>query len=190
MPVYLKELKKELQSDRSKVGKDSDGTYRFTPPNIIGRLVKDYAKLKVSKQTSKAVPRLNWLTYTGLISSETTGIKYKVSIQFNDMAFKNIESKQFSVKTSSNTENLFHRVPSVQKNQVRIRCSCLDHAHRFSVQLAIFDALIGPPNRYTRKTGPWPIGRPLANSTDKIGFCKHVSSLLVHLQAKGLVKER
>lgn len=191
MPVFLKELKKELQDDVAKTGKNKDGSYRSTPPNIIGRLIKSYAKLAVSKRTSRAVPRLKWLTYTGLVASESTGIKYKVSIQFQDMIFKDLQTKQFSIEgTTNDKKKVFHRVPTAQKNQVRITCSCSDFRHRFMTQLAIFDAHIGAPLRYTRKTAAWPVGRPLANSTDKIGFCKHVSSLLIHLKDKGLIKER
>ena len=191
MPVFLKELKRELQSDRSKVGKDASGNYKQTPPNVIGRLVRKYPVLNVSKQTSRAVPRLDWLTFTGLVASETTGIKYKVSIQFQDMKFKNIQTKQFSIETTTNdNKKAFHRPPTASKNQVRIKCSCQDFQHRFETQLKIFDGLIGSPRPYTRKTKPWPEGRPLANATDKIGFCKHVSSLLAHLNSKGLVKER
>lgn len=191
MPVYLKELKDELQSDRDKVGKNPDGSYKFTPPSIVGRKIKDYANLKVSKLTSKAVPRLKWVTYTGLVTSQTTAVKYKVSVQFNDMQFKDVESKQFSLSSPTRTsDKLYHRKPTAQKNQVRIKCSCQDFRHRFETQLAIFNALIGGPRSYTRVTRPWPIGYPSVNSTDKIGFCKHVSSILNHLKAKNIVKER
>lgn len=196
MPVFLKELKKELQSDRSKVGKDANGDFKFTPPSIIGRLVSRYPKLRVSKLTKKGVQNLKWLTYTGLVSSENTGIRYRVSIQFNDMEFRDVPTKLFKdgvlikKRGIARKQPMFHKVPTAVKNQVRIQCSCLDFAHRFSNQLAIFDALVGQPNNYTRKTPAWPVGRPMVNSTDKIGYCKHVSSLLNHLNDKGLIKER
>ena len=191
MTVFLKELKRELQSDRNKVGKDASGQYIYTPPSIIGRLVKSYPRLPVEKLTSRAVPRLSWLTYTGLVRSENNPIRYKVSIQFNNMSFKDIQTKQFSVQAETKNGVIqYHRIPTAQRNPVRIRCSCKDFQHRFMTQLKIFDALIGSPIPYTRKTSAWPVGRPLVNSTDKIGFCKHVSSLLFELKDKNLVKER
>ena len=190
MPVLLKELKRELQDDKEKVGKDANGQYKHTPPNIVGRTVKGYTKLNVSKPTSKASVDLGWLTHTGLVASETTGIKYKVSVNFNDMEFSKVKTKQFKEKSATGRKVLvWHRTPNANVNSVRLRCSCQDFQHRFMHPLAIFDALVGLPISYTRITNKWPKGRPEVNVTDKIGFCKHVASFLQYLKDNKKVNE-
>lgn len=195
MPVLLKEIKRQLQSDTGKVGKNKDGEYKFTPPNIVGRKINKYPKLKVTKLESKPRPGLNVLSYTGLVSSENqVGTKYKVSIDFHDVEYKKLETAQFknevTIKSGGKSENLYHRTMSVAKNPVKLKCQCSDFRHRFETPLARKGGLIGGPRKYTRKTDPWPVGRPFANSTKKLGICKHIASVLEAIKNDGMLKER
>ena len=50
MPVFLKDVKKQLQADADKVGLGPDGQYKSVPPNTISRKLKDYTKLKTNLQ--------------------------------------------------------------------------------------------------------------------------------------------
>ena len=49
MPVLLKDIKKSLEKDIGKVGRKADGSYKFVPPNIVGRRLRNYSKLSVTK---------------------------------------------------------------------------------------------------------------------------------------------
>jgi len=191
MPVFLKDIKRELESDIGKVGQAADGSYKFEPPNIVGRKISKYTKLKVTKVSSTPTFGTNSISYNGLAASESDkGIKYKVTIRFHDMQFKDIASKQFSTEAKMGKVTKYHRIPTVQRNPVMLKCSCQDFRHRFETQLSNASGLVGGPRKYTRKTPPWPIGYPFANSTNKLGICKHVNSLLFILKDKGLIKER
>ncbi len=199
MAVFLKDVKRELQSDLGSVGKNPDGTYKFIPPSIVGRRLRDYTQLRVSKITSNASIVQKMLSFSGLVTSEQKGsIRYKVTIQFHEMIFKELKSKQFSQEVTTgrgkNKKTMFHRIPSIQRNPVMLKCQCKDFQHRFEFPLWFADGLIGAPTPYTRKTDPWNRqgtgGRPSVNSTEKVGICKHVNSLLEVLRSEGLIKER
>lgn len=201
MPVYLKKVKKELESDRNKVGKDKNGNFKFVPPSIIGRKVSQYPDLRTSKLNQIARPGIKALDYTAIVASEnpkvSTEPEYKVTVQFFNMVFKEVESKQFSIKSQIGStvaggkkSFVYHRRPTFEKNPVKVKCQCLDFRHRFETQLAKSGGLIGGPRKYIRKTPVWPDGYPFANSTDKLGFCKHIKSLLSTLKEKGLVREQ
>lgn len=195
MPVSLKKVKQELQSDIGQVGKTPDGSYKFIPPNIVGRRLRDYAKLRVSKLDNRARPGTNIMTYSGLVQSESeTGVRYKVSINFHDVDFREKESAQFKnstkTKIGGKKTTLYYRPMRTTVNKVTLKCQCQDFRHRFETPLAQANGLIGAPRKYTRKTDPWPVGRPFANSTEKLGICKHINSLLLILRDKGELKER
>lgn len=195
MPVLLKELKRELQDDRKKVGRNPDGSYKSMPtilPNIVGRTVKDYTTLPLDKISTQASEKDGTVRFTALVASETTGVKYMTKVKFFDMDFKKIQSAQYKNKAGNHKKQyVYYRTPNANVNSVQLRCNCMDFQHRFMHPLAIFDALIGMPIELEggRKTGKWPVGRPEVNVTDKIGFCKHVANLLTELKKKNLVNE-
>lgn len=197
MPVLLKDIKRDLERDIGKVGRTKDGSYKFVPPNIVGRKLNDYPKLTVSKVEQNV--KINKddsgkITHTGLVASETTGIKYKVSVEFSELKFRSLESKTYSNKINTrvggDNVDLFFKTPGASVNPVKLRCQCQDFRHRFEYPLREVDGLLGAVRKYTRKTDPWPIGRPFANSTNKLGICKHLNSFLLILNTENKVKER
>ena len=194
MPVSLKQIKKELQSDVSKVGKDRNGDYKHTPPNIVGRRVAKYPKLKVTKLNMEPNEQVGKVKVTGLSASESSSTKYKVYIEFYDVQFSDIETKQFNNKIMTKRGNkkqaIWHRNFTYGKNPVRVRCQCMDFRHRFQKPLKDADGLYGGFIGYTRKTPAWPQGQPFANSTNKLGICKHINSLLWALDRQGVLKNR
>lgn len=196
MPVFLKQIKKELESDKSKKGRDANGDYKFTPPNIVSRKLSEYSKLKVTKVTMTPRPGLKAIAYTGVVASESeSGVKYKTTIQFHEVAFRDkssdkLYSNQTEVMSDGKLIKVFYKTLSVAGNPVMLKCSCKDFQHRFETELYEADALIGAPRKYRRKTPPWPVGRPYANTTEKLGICKHLYSMLEYLKNKDILKER
>lgn len=196
MPVALRQIKKELESDRNKKGRFPDGDYKFTPPNMVSRKFTEYKKLKVTKLTSSPKPGLNAVSYTAVVASQDTpGVKYKTSIQFHDMQFRdkkseNLYKNEHEYMNDGKVKKVYYRTANVNDNKVMLKCSCKDFQHRFETELYEADGLIGAPRKYRRKTPPWPVGRPYANTTEKLGICKHLYSMLEHLKAKELLKEK
>jgi hypothetical protein len=189
MPVFLKKLKRDLQS-----GKNLKGNY--TPPNYISRDVKDYTKLRIEDFDQVARPGIKALDFQGIVTSEHTSPQsepnYKVTIQFHDIVFNDTPQSRVDIKIPIDDKNSifkYIRKPSIDKNPVMLRCQCQDFRHRFEHEIAAEDGLIGRPRKYTRKTPPWPVGYPYANASDKLGYCKHIHSLLFYLKGKGFITE-
>lgn len=199
MPVFLKQIKHELESDIDKVGRLSNGDYKFEPPNIVGRKINKYPKLSITKFEKRPRFGTNAISFTALISSESEdGIRYKTTVQFHKIKFKDVQSAQFSnvskMGLGKKAVIKYHRLPSVQKNPVTLKCACMDFRHRFETPLSKVGGLIGGPRKYTRLTQAWKAdgtgGYPSVNSTKKLGICKHVSSLLNYLKDNKMIKER
>lgn len=191
MPLFLKDIKKILAQDKDKVGRDADGDYKFKPPRIISRRLIDYAKLKVTALEKSLRVGVKIIDFSGIVPSETTvGKKYRVTVRFNDIMFSDKKNKVFTQEGKVGEDTVFYKMPTVNGNPVMLKCSCDDFRHRFEHQLADNDALIGAPRKYRRKTPLYPVGYPYANSTDKVGICKHVYSMVDFLKRQGHIKER
>lgn len=194
MPILYRNVRDELKKHIGDVGKDSSGEYKKTPPNAVGRKLLKYPKLPVSKITVIADTKKNILRFKGVVSSETTGNKYKVNIEFHSMKFQTVKSDAFPSKVEDRKGNVFYyKSPSLRLKAMKFRCHCPDWRHRFETPMHKVDALVGGPRKYKRETPPWKAdgtgGRPYANSTDTLGICKHLSSFLWHLRKKKQVRE-
>lgn len=207
MPILLKDVKRDLESDLSSVGRNSDGSYKHTPPNIIGRKLKNYTLLKVSKVNKVTRPETETISFSALVKSESSPSNYLVNIKFFDMKFKELKTTQFKFRAiAKRLDNavVYHRLPNVSRNPVTMRCRCEDFRHRFEHQLDAKGGLLGGKRSYTRETEVWSAAnlqrwedgklekkpRPFANSTDKLGICKHINSVLNHLRDTDEIKER
>lgn len=90
-----------------------------------------------------------------------------------------------------------YRIPSLSKNNARVRCTCSEWAFRWSRALEYYKAIVGPFHKYTRKTPFPPKGLPVKNPghmpgqlTKSIpGICKHLLSAVRYLHNAGLVRE-
>lgn len=196
MPIYLKDLKKRLQADANKVGKKPNGDWKYTPPRIISRKLDEYPDLPVGKVQMLPRPSLKYLSVIGLCKSETNPSKsYKVIIHCHDTEFKDEETGNYTNKTSYKDRKgrrviKYHKNISVKNNRFSFSCNCLDFHHRFNYELADVDSLVGNRHSgYERVTPAWPLGEPNVNSTEKVGICKHLNSLLNYLYKKKIVRE-
>jgi hypothetical protein len=190
MPVFLKDIKKELEKDKNKVGKKPNGDLKHKPPTIISRKLADYPVLDIQKLTVHANPKQETLKFKGVIQSETSSTWYKVTLEFHDVSFREEENSRHTDKIMVEDDKYFYSPPSASRNPVRMRCQCEDWRHRFEHPMKEVDALVGARRSYTRKTPPWPQGYPYANSTEKLGMCKHLYTFLYVLYAQKFLKER
>lgn len=190
MPVLLRNIKKELQSDRYKKGRKDDGSYKHRPPNLVSRQLKDYSILPITKLDTILRRGIKAVDYSGMVKSETTaGMKYRVTVRFLNIPFADAASETTDISgEDSNGNVIYYGVPNTKESPLMLKCSCQDFRHRFEHELNDVDALIGAPRKYKRKTPLWPLGAPYANSTHKLGICKHIHSMLLHLKGKKLIR--
>ena len=197
MSVFLKDIKKELQADRYKKGRNKDGSWKYEPPSLLSRQIKDYPKLLVSKFDQIVRQGIKSIDYSAMIKSETgvqdkkTGaaLKYRVTVRFMDMLFnKEMSAETDIMTTDANGDIIYHQLPHVRENPVMLKCSCPDFRHRWEWELADQKALIGAPRKYKRETPLWPVGRPYANSAHKLGVCKHIHSMIQFLRSRKLLR--
>ena len=197
MSVFLKDIKKELQADRYKKGKKKDGSFKYEPPYIVSRQIKDYPKLQVMGFEQVNIVGMKSIEYRATVKSETgvenkeTGaaLSYSVTVRFLKILFSNDMSADADIMVqNSDGDNIYHGLPHVKDNPVMLKCSCPDFRHRFEWELHDQKALIGAPRKYKRATKIWPIGAPYANSTHKIGVCKHIHSMIQYLKSKKLIR--
>jgi hypothetical protein len=197
MPIFLKQVKRELARDAESVGTNPDGSLRARVPTVISRRLGDYTRLRILRLDRSVHINLRAVDFTSLVASETTpGRRYRVAIRWHNifMAGKTGTPATNAVQVVAGKhtgKTAYYKTPTISMNPVRVVCSCNDFRHRFSHELDAHDALIGEPLPYTRVTPPWEQGgRPYANATEKVGICKHVYSLIIHLKQRGLITER
>ncbi|NRA76865.1 MAG: hypothetical protein HRU18_01545 [Pseudoalteromonas sp.] len=164
-------------------------------------------KLKLGKNDKTAVADLD---FVGVIESEfpkrkkpkgskskDVGPSYRVTIKFENVKFSKVkDDKVYTEALEWKGQTVYYKKPTLAKNSAKIRCQCADFRHKFETPIARAGSLAyGTPRPYKRKTEDptdanmlkWENGeleqkpRPFANPTDKLGYCKHIHSLLVYL---------
>ena len=193
MPIYLKDIKRALERDTGKVGFKKNGDYKYTPPNIVARKLGNYPSLPVSKSDGTPNFKDGSMTFTGLVQSQSSADKYRCYVKMHGVPFfekpDDEHREEEEMMIHGKVKKLYRAGINIKDSPVSVRCTCLDFQHRFSHQLAEEDALVGQPIKYTRKTPAWPVGRPYANSTDKVGICKHLNAFLNELNRLGMIEE-
>jgi hypothetical protein len=96
------------------------------------------------------------LQFIGLVNSYHRNNQYKIIIQFSNV--------------NEEDNKLGYKKPCLTKNDVHIRCSCLDYTFRFQFSNKKVNALYGNPKKYKRKT----LTRPPVNPDEVPGYCKHI----------------
>ena len=156
-----------------------------------------YTKLPVKKIESVARPGINSLTVRSVVTGEfirekANGSKgkrkYRTSVQFFELQFSETKSKFFSVPAKVGGKLMYHQVPNLKENSVKLKCECEDFRFRFEKELFDNKGLIGRFRKYVRKTPPPPEGHPFANPEELMGYCKHVHSLLTSLKNAKRIK--
>jgi hypothetical protein len=158
---------------------------------------KKYTKLPVKKVESIARPGINSLTVRSVVTGEfiretvdakgkATGAKskrkYRTSVQFFEVQFSETKSKFFTAPVAVAKRIMFMHPPNLKENSVKLKCECEDFRFRFEKELFDHKGLIGRFRKYIRKTPKPPEGHPFVNPEEKMGYCKHVNSLLKSLK--------
>jgi hypothetical protein len=117
---------------------------------------------------------------------------YDMYLEFQQVPFAEegdeIPSDNTWAKIEYKGETYYFEKPSIDKNPIRVRCSCPDF--RFTWEKQCWDAHIlygGTYTRYQRKTPEPPIGREHRNSANVPGLCKHVYSAITRSITEGWI---
>ena len=206
MAVRYSGLKKSLKQGGAKKKKF------HSPPSFIYRDEKEYKDLeivKVGEDTFTVRPEFlktgnkGSLYFSAVVKSEYPSRKnskagtdvapsYKVTVKFEDVIFSDKPKKELTGSIElSNGKTKYFRTPSFSRKEIRVRCQCADFRHRFEHQLKAVGGLFGNARKFKGRTTPKPEngGRPYANATNKLGFCKHIKSLHTFLTKNGYVNK-
>ena len=118
-------------------------------------------------------------------------IQYLVTIRFNGIKFSDEEKGTAPLKWEVAGATKFSRVPTVENNTVMLKCQCRDFMFTFERPLALNGGL-WPNNRWTRyeRLTPKGSGYPERNPKEKMGYCKHIATMLNYLWNEGMVRNR
>lgn len=115
-------------------------------------------------------------------------IDYKVVIQFHAVEFAEDQTEITPRAWTYKGKPVYSSVPSINRNPCRIKCTCRDFMFVWEKPLADDDGLYpikNSWNRYQRITPPPPVGRPKVNPNNKMGYCKHIATVLAALARNG-----
>ena len=175
----LQAIEQEQLDERSFTGLQQS-TLRFQPPTTKRQHATDPIKI-VQMQLVPAVPSRIIKVEAVAQSGQKT---YDPVLQFNQVDFDEEDTDQNVTFTGSDGE-AYHIVPiSLMRNNVQVKCTCLDFFYRFASFNFVDGSLYGQkPPPYQRRTQT----RPPANILKIPGLCKHLIKTGEALKQSGLV---
>ena len=204
--VFLKPLvRKEMNQyfdgygngrDRSKYNKNLDvSKLDITPETEDGTLTfraSIRSEYQRDEKRSKGNANINHRS-----SKSLKFINYLVTVRFHKVTFSEEKTPEFDKTWEDTWDDTYSKAPSIAANPAMIRCQCRDFMMTWEKWLAEKGGL-WPDNKWTkyrRKTKfnpmqkPHPVyNPPYRNPDEKMGYCKHVETLLNHLYNEDMIK--
>jgi hypothetical protein len=119
-------------------------------------------------------------------------INYLVTAKFLEVNFSDdamtLDTPQRFFGSGNNV--YYAEMPTIKNNKVMLRCQCQDFIHTWSVALAKNNGLWPNSTAWTPYTRLTPISMtryPVKNPDDRMGYCKHVETLLASLIKNGSI---
>jgi hypothetical protein len=176
----LQAILEEEQLDEKSFTGLQQSTIRFQPPTKKRQYATGPIKI-AQMQLIPAVPS-RILKVEAVAQSEQK--TYDPVLQFSQIDFDEEDTDQNVTFMGSDGEQ-YHIVPiSLMKQNVQVKCTCLDFFYRFASYNFVDGSLYGQkPPPYRRKT----MTRPPANILKIPGLCKHLIKTGEALKQSGLV---
>lgn len=115
--------------------------------------------------------------------ARSSGKNYETTIQFAGVNYVT-PGKQHSVALEVPGQEISIMPLRAMRNNVEVRCTCMDFYWRFAMYNSKDDSLLGePPAPYVKKTKREP-----NNPSQVPGVCKHLQKLADHLSMQNLLK--
>lgn len=149
---------------------------RNTPKVSPGSIDNASQASKISNLDLRYDKGVRTLTFYGTVRSTRSFHSHSVIL-----TFKNV--KPTDGLTKEEIAAGFQPKPSLDKNEVMMRCSCLSYRFRFDYANRLHGAGTGARFRtYHRKTNRKP-----NNPNNLAGFCKHALEFVEYLQRQGFI---
>lgn len=111
---------------------------------------------------------------------------YITMIIFDKITFTLTKDDTYNLPVAIDGKIQYAEMPNLWNNNIRLYCSCPDFRFRFSKELADVGGLIGNWRRYTKVPGST---RGPVNPEHRLGYCRHIFSLLKSIKIAGYIKE-
>jgi hypothetical protein len=168
------------------------------PNNSIGLPKHKVTKKKVKKQVrDKKTGKMK--TVVKEVSSVKRGdkapgslrhVNYLVTVQFHEVAYQDAEDKNFNQKWKVEGKDKFSRTPTIEKHPAMMKCQCRDFQFTWEKALAENGGL-WPNNKWTKYVRLTSLAEyPRRNPKEKMGYCKHVATLLSYMHESGLLRNK
>lgn len=170
------------QSDltEAKYGELERNTYTFVPKTKK----RQHAKTGIQIKSVSYVPYSESGEFEVKSSCASSGNTYNMTMMFKDVDYLDDGDSGGVPITTSGSDSVTISPLSVNKNDVKVRCDCLDFKWRFAYHNNKHSALYGdPPEPYTKKTN-----RPPNNPFGVSAVCKHILVLYDYLSNLGIIK--
>lgn len=142
----------------------------------------DTIRVANTTYTPSSVNKRKNLTVKGLVTNN--GKKYDVIVSFSKVQYEPTDTTDNITFLATDGEQYHIQPISASKQNVKVRCTCLDFYHRFAMTNYSDGSLSGrKPPMYRRKTTT----RPPANPTQSPGMCKHIMKFVNSLQRTGIL---
>ena len=181
---------------KDKGSKPVSGSFKLVPQIALGRLgfevrMKSLSG-KIDKSSSRRPPWKLQFLFTGVKFSRLG------EIPKNEVG-KNIWQDS-GVSIGKGLGNWYFKIPSIDKEDCKVMCSCPSFRHEFAFQDAAKNALVGGTSwaRYSRVTppkrrpkspkNPNPEGRDFRNPENIPGLCHHCASMVNFLLRNNYLK--
>jgi len=162
------------------------------PNNSIGLPKHKITKKKVKKKVNgKTVTKYETKIKRGdKPVAALRHVNYLVTVQFHEVMYQDTTSKLFDQKWKVDGKDKFSRTPTIEKHPVMMKCQCRDFQFTWEKSLAENGGL-WPNNRWTKYVRLTPLSEyPARNPKEKMGYCKHVATLLTYMNQSGLLRNR
>lgn len=162
-------------------------------PNI--RMVKTRVKVKQKNGVIKYVTKLIAVKKAKDKTKDEDGSKiakrhvnYLVTVQFLEMEYKQTPNRIYNQKWKVEGKDVYSRTPAISIHPAKIKCQCRDFMFTWEKSLAEQNGL-WPNNKWTKYVRLTSLDEyPRRNPKEKMGYCKHVETLLTYLNDSGLIR--
>ncbi len=177
---FFEAILEQERLDEKSLTSLSQSTLRFQPPTTKRQHATGPIRI-VQLQLNPAIPSRILKVEAVAQSGQKT---YDPVLQFSEIDFDEEDTDQNVTFMGSDGEQ-HHIVPiSMMRNNVQVKCTCLDFFYRFASYNFVDGSLYGEkPPPYRRRT----LNRPPANILKIPGLCKHLIKTGEALKQSGLV---
>jgi hypothetical protein len=115
-------------------------------------------------------------------------VNYLVTLQFHEMEYEDKTNRVFNQPWMIEGKARFTRTPAISIHPAKLKCQCRDFMFVWEKALAEKDGL-WPNNKWTKYIRLTSLAEnPPRNPMEKMGYCKHVATMIEYLNQSKLLR--